>query len=196
MGRVTTDVEALNELFSSGVVTVLGDFVFLGATLGILLALDWRLTLATLLIVPPLGGVTMFVRGRVRRAYHQMRAQLAAMNAFLHEQVGGMPVNQMFRREARVAAQYEESNGGVRAAQLRTVRWESVLSASVEMLGSFTVALILWFGGGHALEVLDAGPGAAESALTLGTLFAFIEYMQRFFAPLNDLSMKLSLIPT
>ena len=190
LGRVTTDVEALNELFSSGVVTVLGDFVFLGATLGILLALDWQLTLATLLIVPPLGAVTMFVRGRVRRAYHEMRAQLAAMNAFLHEQVGGMAVNQMFLREQRVAEQYEQTNSGVRAAQLRTVRWESVLSASVEMLGSFTVALILWFGGGHALEALDGGPGAAESALTLGTLFAFIEYMQRFFAPLNDLSMK------
>ncbi|RMH03797.1 MAG: ABC transporter ATP-binding protein [Planctomycetota bacterium] len=185
IGRLTTDVEALNELFSSGVVTVLGDLVFLASALAILLALDWRLTLATLLVVPPLGAVTMFVRGRVRRAYHAMRAELSAMNAFLHEQVGGMAVNQMFRREERVAADYDRISSGVRDAQLRTVRWESILSAAVEMLGSFTVALIVWFGGGHAL----AGGGAGD-ALTLGTLFAFIEYMQRFFAPLNDLSMK------
>ncbi|MBC8328538.1 MAG: ABC transporter ATP-binding protein [Planctomycetes bacterium] len=194
LGRLTTDVEALNELFSSGVVTVLGDLVFLAASLAILLALDWQLTLATLMIVPPLGAVTMFVRGRVRRAYQQMRSQLSAMNAFLHEQVSGMPVNQMFLREARVAAQYEVTNDGVRVAQLRTVRWESLLSAAVEMLGSFTVALILWFGGGHALGALDGGPEAAGAALTLGTLFAFIEYMQRFFAPLNDLSMKYAVL--
>ncbi len=194
LGRVTTDVEALNELFSSGVVTILGDFVFLGATLGILFALDWRLTLATLLVVPPLGAVTLFVRARVRRAYQEMRSQLSAMNAFLHEQVGGMAVNQMFAREARVAAQFEETNAGVRQAQLRTVWWESVLSAAVEMLGSFTVALILWFGGRQALEALGAPAGAAADPLTLGTLFAFIEYMQRFFAPLNDLSMKYTVL--
>ena len=194
LGRVTTDVEALNELFSSGVVTILGDFVFLGATLGILFALDWRLTLATLLVVPPLGAVTLFVRARVRRAYQEMRSQLSAMNAFLHEQVGGMAVNQMFAREARVAAQFEETNAGVRQAQLRTVWWESVLSAAVEMLGSFTVALILWFGGRQALDALGAPSGAAADPLTLGTLFAFIEYMQRFFAPLNDLSMKYAVL--
>jgi ATP-binding cassette subfamily B multidrug efflux pump len=194
LGRVTTDVEALNELFSSGVVTILGDFVFLGATLGILFALDWRLTLATLLVVPPLGAVTLFVRARVRRAYQEMRSQLSAMNAFLHEQVGGMAVNQMFAREARVAAQFEETNAGVRQAQLRTVWWESVLSAAVEMLGSFTVALILWFGGRQALDALGAPAGVAADPLTLGTLFAFIEYMQRFFAPLNDLSMKYAVL--
>ena len=186
VGRVTTDVEALQELFSSGLVTIFGDLVFLVATLVILFVLDWRLALATLAVVPLLVVVTMVVRVRARAAYQEMRRQLSRMNAYLHERIAGMVVLQMFRQEKAAAQAYAVINDGVRDAQLSTVRWESVLSAAVEMIGSFAIAVILWSGGDLAAS--DGDP------LTLGLLFAFIDYMQKFFQPLNDLSLKFTVL--
>ncbi len=191
VGRVTTDIESLQEMFSSGVVTVFGDVVFLIAAVVLLLSLSVSLTGVTMLMVPALVVATLVIRVRVRRAYNAMRSRLSEMNGVLHEQVSGMPVVQMFGQEQRRAREFGEVNGGVRDAQVTSVRWESVLSAVTEMLGSFTTALILWYGGGLALEAMqlsveDVGAGA----LTLGALFAFVDYMQKFFVPLNDLSLK------
>ncbi len=188
VGRVTTDVEALNELFSSGVVTILGDVVFLGATLAILFATNWKLTLVSLIVVPLLLGVTSFVSVRVRRAYETLRAKLSQMNGFLHEHTNGMPLVQLFRREALARSEFEPINRGVRDSQLDAVFWESTLSAAVEMLGSFTTALILWYGGAIVADSL--GAGALGGGLTLGALFLFVDYMQKFFRPLSDLSQK------
>ncbi len=186
VGRVTTDIEALQEMFSSGVVTILGDFVFLGATVVILLSLQWKLALATFVVVPVLIVVTLAIRIRVRKAYVVMRRRLSALNAYLHEQIGGMDVVQAFGRENLSRARFGEINHELCGSQLTSVRWESALSAIMEMLGSLTVALILWYGSGFVVE----GGGAAADALTIGALFAFIDYMQRFFQPLNDLSLK------
>ncbi len=188
VGRVTTDVEALQEMFSSGVVTIIGDFIFLGATLVILLSLHLKLALVSLLVVPLLLFVTLFVRLRVRSAYVVMRARLSEMNGFLHERISGMPVVQMFNREAATVKAYGGINAGVRDAQLKSVRWETVLSSLMELLSSFTVALILWYGGGLVAE--NWRTEGIEGGLTLGVLFAFIDYMQKFFQPLNDLSLK------
>lgn len=190
VGRVTTDIEALLELFSSGVVTVLGDVVFLGAALAILIGLSAKLTLATLAVVPLLVAVSVFVRSRARRAYEALRSRISEMNGFLHEHVGGMPTVQAFGAELRVASRFEGIVGGVRTAQLRTVGWESTLSAVTELLGSITSAVILWYGGGLAL----AGIAGEGDALTLGTLIAFVDYMARFFGPLNDLSQKYTVL--
>lgn len=190
VGRVTTDVEALQELFSSGVVTILGDLVFLVVAVCLLLSLDVELTGVTMLMVPVLVVVTLLVRVRVRDAYTAMRGRLSQLNGFLHEQVSGMSVVQMFGQEPRRAREFGDINGGVRDAQLRSVRWESGLSAVTEMLGSLTTALILWYGGGLALAAVGAPAEAAGSALTLGVLFAFVDYMQKFFVPLNELSLK------
>ncbi len=190
VGRVTTDVEALQEMFSSGLVTILGDLVFLIAAFCILVGLSLKLTLMTMLMVPVLVGVTLFVRVRVRHAYSAMRAKLSTLNGFIHEQVSGMSIIQMFGQETRAADAFRDVNGGVRNAQLQSVRLESILSASTEMLGSFTTALILWFGGGLALLAMGAQPDDVVAGLTLGTLFAFVDYMQKFFVPLNDLSLK------
>ena len=187
VGRVTTDVEALQELFSSGVVTILGDFLLLITTFVILVTLNWQLTLVTLLVVPVLLAMTLVIRSRVRTAYVDLRARLSQMNAFLHEHLSGMPVVQMFLQEDRTRGKYREINDGVRHSQLRTVRWESTLSAGVEMVGSFTAALILWYGGGLVIEDMEGG---VVGGMTLGALFAFLDYMQKFFGPLNDLSMK------
>lgn len=194
IGRVTTDVEALNEMFSTGVVTILGDLVFLVATLAILFGLDWQLTLVTLAVVPVLLGITLFIRIRVRSAYVTMRAKLSEMNAYLHEQVSGMPVVQMFNRQNATREGYGEINRGVRGAQLGTVYWETLLSTFVELLSSFTVALILWYGGGEVAASMGATPSPGERALTLGVLFAFVDYMQKFFQPLNELSLKYTVL--
>jgi ATP-binding cassette subfamily B multidrug efflux pump len=195
VGRATTDVESLQELFSSGVVTIVGDLVFLLAAVAIMFSLSVPLTLASLLVVPVFVGVTLWVRRRVRAAYDALRTRISQMNAELHEQVQGMAIVQMFGQEARSADRFEDINGGVLTAQLGTVRWESLLSAVTEMLGSFTTALILWVGGAYAVEALGVpADEAAAAGLTLGTLYAFVDYMQRMFVPLSDLSMKYTVL--
>lgn len=188
VGRVTTDVEALQELFSSGVVTILGDLIFLITTLIILFSLHVKLALVAMLVVPVLLCLTLVIRLRVRTAYVVMRAKLSEMNGFLHERLSGMSVVQMFNREAETLTSYQEINHGVRGSQLKTVWWETCLSTSVEMLSSFTVAIILWYGGGLVAE--NWQQEGIQGGLTLGVLFAFIDYMQKFFHPLNELSLK------
>jgi len=190
VGRVTTDIEALLELFSSGVVTVLGDLLFLGAALWILLTLSAELTLTTLLVVPLLVAVSVLVRNRARKAYNRLRSRISEMNAFLHEHVGGMSTVQAFGMERAVQGRFDGIVGGVRGAQLVTVGWESTLSAVTELLGSITSAVILWYGGGLAL----AAASGEGDPLTLGTLIAFVDYMTRFFGPLNDLSQKYTVL--
>ena len=180
VGRVTTDVEALQETFSSGVVTILGDLVFLAAAVVILLALNLQLGLTTMLMVPVLVATTMIIRVGVRSAYVELRERVSQLNGFLHEQVSGMPIVQMFGQEENRVEEFAGINSSVCSSQIRTVRLESTLSASVEMLGSFTTALILYYGG--ILEI--------EEAIKLGTLVAFVDYMGRFFIPLNELSLK------
>ncbi|MCB9915153.1 MAG: ABC transporter ATP-binding protein [Planctomycetes bacterium] len=192
IGRVTTDVEALQELFASGVVTILADLLTLTAIVGILLWMSWQLTLVTLLVVPVLLAVTIFIRRHVRDAYGVMIGRRSRLNASLHEKSSGMSLIQAFRREADMRADFGEDNAGLRDAELRTVLWESVLSTATDLLSSLTSALIVWYGGGLAIEALGLEQAAAElrGAVTVGVLFAFLQYMDRFFGPLNDLSLK------
>ena len=192
IGRVTTDVESLHEMFASGVVTILGDLLSLAGILVILFAMNWQLTLVTLLVVPVLLGVTLWIRVRVRQAYGVMISKRSALNAYLHEQASGMPLVQAFRREERTRRECHSINEDLCQAELSTVRWESILSAVTDMLSSITMALILWYGGGLALESMGLGTRADGfgAGVTLGTLVAFLQYMERFFGPLNDLSLK------
>jgi ATP-binding cassette subfamily B multidrug efflux pump len=196
IGRVTTDVEALHELFSSGVVTVLGDLLHLVGIVTILLWMSWKLTLVTLLVVPVLVGVTLWIRVRVRAAYDTLVTKRSTMNAFLHEQASGMPLVQAFRREAATRGAFDEVNHDLCEAQLTTVRWESVLSALTDMLSSVTMAVILWYGGGLALEALgmSAGEDRFGAGVTIGTLVAFLQYMESVFGPLNELSLKYTVL--
>ncbi len=191
VGRVTTDVEALQEMFSSGVVTILGDLVFLVATIVILFAMHWQLAAVTMLVVPVLLALTMWIRVHVRHAYGEMVARRSQLNAFLHEHVAGMPIIQMFVREKRTRGEFADVNEGMCRWQIEAVRWESILSAGTELLGNLTLALILWYGG-RALVALAGGDANAltDSGLTIGVLYAFIDYMGRFFGPLNELSLK------
>ena len=192
IGRVTTDIESLHEMFASGVVTILGDLINLAGILAILFWMSWELTLVTLLVVPVLLAVTLWIRIRVRQAYASMVAKRTRMNAFLHEQAAGMPLIQAFRREERTHGRFDDVNQDLCSAQLRSVNWESLLSAVTDMLSSVTIALILWYGGGLVLEGLgvEAPSEGLGAGVTLGTLVAFLLYMDSFFGPLNDLSLK------
>lgn len=192
IGRVTTDIESLHEMFASGVVTILGDLLNLAAILVILFWMNWQLTLVTLTVVPPLLVITLWIRMRVRNAYSTMVTKRSTLNAYLHEQSTGMSLVQAFRRERRTREKFDSINGDLCDAQLSSVYWESVLSAVTDMLSSITIALILWYGGGLALEALgvENTADALTTGVTLGTLVAFLQYMDHFFGPLNDLSLK------
>ena len=195
VGRLTTDIEALQEMFSSGVVTILGDFVNLAAMTVVLLSLSWPLALVSFLVVPILLWLTMYVRGKVRSAYDVLVRRRSKLASFLHESFAGMSLVQSFRSEPHFAARHGQVNRDMRDAQLVSVKWESLLSASTELLGSFATALILWFGGRLVLgsvapEAMPGWIGDATGGLTLGVLFLFVDYMAKFFQPLTDLSLK------
>jgi len=178
MTRVTTDVESLADLFSSGVVSLLGDSVKLLAIVGILWWLDARLALVTFAVAPILFLLSVLFRGRIRQAYRDVRRRIARLNAYLQEAISGMLLVQLFRRERENLSEFQEINREHREAELRSVVYESSFSAIVELVGTLATALILWYGGGQILRGL----------LTFGTLVAFLEYTSRFFGPLRDLS--------
>ena len=180
MTRLTSDVESLNEAFTSGLVLILADLAKLAAIVVILIWMDWRLALVTFAIVPPILGVSWWIRVRVRDAYRRIRNSVARLNAFLQENVSGMRLVQLFLRERTAFAEFKALNGEHRDHQLAGVRYESLFSSVAELMGSLTLAAILWAGGIRLLG----------GAVTFGTLVAFIEYAQRFFRPLQELSQR------
>ena len=180
MTRVTTDVEALNEAFTSGLVLILADLVKLAGIVVILLWMDWRLALVTFAIVPPMLLVSWFVRIRVRDAYREVRTFVARLNAFLQENVSGMRLVQLFGRERDHMNEFRAHNREHRDAQMRGVFYESIFSAVAELMGSVSLAAIVWVGGSRTLA----------GAVTFGTLVAFIEYAGRFFRPVQELSQR------
>lgn len=178
MTRVTTDIEALADLFSSGVVTLLGDSVKLVAIVALLWWLNWRLACVAFAICPVLFLLSVLFRGRIRQAYRDVRRRIARMNAYLQESISGVLLVQLFRREALSRREFADINADHRDADLRSVVYESAFSAVIELVGTVAAALILWYGGGQILR----------GALTFGTLVAFLEYTARFFGPIRDLS--------
>ncbi|HUC44135.1 MAG TPA: ABC transporter ATP-binding protein [Candidatus Sulfotelmatobacter sp.] len=180
MTRVTTDVEAINEAFTSGVVLMLSDLVKLLGIVVILVAMDVRLSLVTLAIVPPMLVVSWWFRVRVRDAYRTIRSAVARLNAYLQEAVTGMRILQLTRHERSAAAEFAALDGEHRRAQLGGVFYESAYSAVAELMGSVTLAAIIWAGGGRFLS----------GAVTFGTLVAFLEYANRFFRPIQELSQR------
>jgi ATP-binding cassette, subfamily B, multidrug efflux pump len=180
MTRVTTDVEAINEAFTSGLVLILADLAKLLGIVAILVYMDVRLALVTFAVVPPILLVSWWFRVRVRDAYRTIRGAVAKLNATLQETVAGMRVLQLFRREPMAAAEFEVLDDEHRRAQLGGVFYESAFSAVAELMGSVTLAAIVWAGGGRLLG----------GAITFGTLVAFFEYAGRFFRPVQELSQR------
>src|SRR5262249_13636997 len=127
---------------------------------------------------PVLFVISVAFRGRIRRTYRDVRRRIARINAFLQEQISGMLLVQLFRRERADFSEFETINRDHRDAELRSVVYESAFSAIIELVGTLATALIVWYGGGQILR----------GALTFGTLVAFLEYTGRFFAPIRDLS--------
>ncbi len=184
MTRVTSDVETLNELFSSGVVTIFGDAFTLVAIMGMMLAIDWRLALVTFAVIPLVWLTARVFRRQVRAAFSDIRVRLARLNAFLQERLSGMRVVQLFGREEDTARRFAALNQDHLEAHLRSITIYAVFFPAVEVLTAIAMALLLWYGG---LRVLDG-------TLTVGILAAFIQYTRRFFQPLQDLSEKFNLL--
>ncbi|HEY8062249.1 MAG TPA: ABC transporter ATP-binding protein, partial [Gemmatimonadales bacterium] len=163
--RVTSDVETLNELFSSGVVTVIGDVATLAAISAMMLLTNWRLALVAFAVLPFMGGVVAFFRRSMRQAFRDIRTAVARLNAYLQEQLSGVRVIQLFDRERATAATFAGVNREYLAANLRSITLYALFFPVVEFLTSASIALILWYAG-----VRSAGFG-----LTIGVLAAFIQ---------------------
>ncbi len=184
MTRVTTDVDALNELFTSGVVSVFGDVFTLVAIMVAMLLLDWRLALVAFAVIPLIALVTQWFRVHVRETYREVRVLIARINAFLQEHITGMSTVQLFRREARAFDQFDGINRAHMDANVRSIFYYAVFYPAIEIVGALATALMLWFGGGRVVQ----------ETLTLGTLVALIQYAQRFFRPIQDLSEKFNIL--
>jgi ATP-binding cassette subfamily B multidrug efflux pump len=184
MTRVTNDVEVLNELFSSGVVTVFGDLFTLIFIVTAMLRLDLGLSLVTFAVLPLVFLAAFIFRGLVRRSYREIRIRVARINAFLQERISGMRVIQLFGREEEASWRYEAVNRDHLEAQLRSITYYALFLPVVEVLTAVALALILWHGAG---EVVDG-------SLTVGTITAFLLWAQRFFRPIQDLSEKYNLL--
>ncbi|MDP9147130.1 MAG: ABC transporter ATP-binding protein/permease [Acidobacteriota bacterium] len=184
MTRVTTDVDALNDLFAAGVVTMINDFFLLAVMVGVLLYLNWRLALAALAVLPLILAVTFVFRKFVREANRRIRTAIARINAFLQEYISGMSIVQVFNRERRARVEFIKRNRDHMLAYKDAILAFALFYPTVEFLGVAAVALILWVGG---LSIF-------ANTLTLGVLVAFMQYAQRFFRPIQDLSEKFNIL--
>jgi ATP-binding cassette, subfamily B, multidrug efflux pump len=182
--RVTTDVDALNDLFAAGVVTMINDFFLLTVMVGVLLYLDWRLALAALAALPFILAVTFVFRKFVREANRRIRTAIARINAFLQEYISGMSIVQVFNRERRARVEFIKRNRDHMLAYKDAILAFALFYPTVEFLGVAAIALILWVGG---LRIF-------AGTLTLGVLVAFMQFAQRFFRPIQDLSEKFNIL--
>jgi ATP-binding cassette, subfamily B, multidrug efflux pump len=184
--RATTDVDALNDLFASGVVAMLNDaFVLLGFV-GVMLWLNWQLALLTLAVLPLIFGVTWIFRNSVRDANRGIRVAIARINAFLQEHISGMSVVQLFNRERKSRELFEERNRAYLDAYKEAIKAFALFYPTVEFLAYVAIALVFWYGGGQVLT----------GAVDVGVLVAFMQYAQRFFRPIQDLSEKFNILQT
>lgn len=182
--RVTTDVDALNELLASGLVTILGDLLSLSLVLVVMLRLSPGLTLALLAVMPLIVGVTLLFRRRVMASYRRIRAAIARINAYLQEHITGMTVVQLFNREARSLERFREINRDHMLAYKDAITAYGWFYPAVEFLAVLSLALVLAYGGFRV----------HSGDLTLGVLVAFFQYGMRFFRPIQDLSEKYNLL--
>jgi ATP-binding cassette, subfamily B, multidrug efflux pump len=178
--RMTTDVDVLQEMFSSGVMTLISDFVMVFWIIGIMFYLDFGLALVSLALIPPMALAINFFRVKARDTYRQIRERIARINAYLAEAISGMAVIQLFAREEKCYREFDELNSAHRDAFHFSNLYEAALYSMVEAAGSVTVALLLWYGGGQVLL----------GVIGIGTVVAFKEYIHRFFVPLRDFSQK------
>ncbi len=184
MTRITSDVETLNELFSSGLVTVFGDVFTLVFIVAAMVSMDWQLALVSFTVLPFVAWTAFLFRSRIRQAYRDIRVRVARINAFIHERITGMRVVQLFNREDADLAREGELEQDYLEAHLRSITYYALFFPVVELFTSIALALIIWSGG----ERILAG------TVTVGVLAAFLQYARRFFRPIQDLSEKYNLL--
>ena len=184
MTRITSDVETLNELFSSGVVTVFGDLFTLFFIMAAMLQMDWQLALVTFSVLPFVAYAAFLFRSRIRSAYRDIRVRLARINAYLQERFTGVRVVQLFNREEEDLRQFAQLNDHYLAAHLRSITYYALFFPVIQLFTSIALALILWYGGGAMIQ----------GVVTVGVLAAFLDYARRFFRPIQDLSEKYNLL--
>src|SRR5581483_7128408 len=184
MTRVTTDVDALNDMFTAGFVAIFGDiFVLLGIVI-VLFWMNWRMALVLFSITPFILLVSMWFRRGARITYRQVRARIAAINAFLQEHISGMSTVQLFNREAREFEKFDVLNVRHRDANIDSVFYYAVFYPVIELIQTVGIALIVWYGGGQVIR----------NTLSVGALIAFFQYAQRFYEPISDLSEKYNIL--
>jgi ATP-binding cassette subfamily B multidrug efflux pump len=184
MTRVTSDVDVLNDLFTSGVVTVFGDVFALVGIMAMMLWMNWRLAIVAFSVLPLIVLVTQWFRRNVRESYRLVRGLIARINAFLHEHITGMTTVQLFRREALSFARFDEIDRRHRDANIESIFYYAVFYPAIEAISALASALIIWYGGESVLR----------NTLTLGALVAFLQYSQRFFRPISDMSEKFNIL--
>jgi ATP-binding cassette subfamily B multidrug efflux pump len=189
MTRLTSDVDALNELFTAGVTDLLGDLVMIVAIVSVMLWMDVRLTLVTLLTVPMLFAATTWFRHGARRGYDLVRTRIARINAFLQEHFAGAQTVQIFNAEGKSVNTFENINDDYRSANIDTIFYYAVFFPLIDLIGAVGIALIIWYGGFRVMQNT-----AGHTVLTLGALVAFIQYSQSLFQPIRDISDKYNVL--
>ncbi len=182
--RLTSDVEVLGEMFAAGIITIVGDLLLLTGIVGVMLWMNPKLSLVTFSVLPILFFVVFRFRRLMRDAFRQVRSQLARLNSFLAESIGGMAIIQLFNRQEGEQSRFTLLNAAYRDANRPVIAWDASLYALVETLSSVAVGLIIWYGGGEIVR----------GHLTFGALVAFIQYSEKFFGPIRDLSSKYSVM--
>src|SRR5687767_11887125 len=184
MTRLTNDVDALNQLFTEGVTDLLGDLVIIVTIIIVMLWMDVRLTLISLLTVPLLFAATTWFRRGARRGYDLVRTRIARINAFLQEHFAGAQTVQIFNAETKSLRTFDRINEEYRRANIDTIFYYAVFFPLVDLIGAIGIALIIWYGGYRVMQ----------GALSLGALVAFIQYSQALFQPIRDLSDKYNVL--
>jgi ATP-binding cassette subfamily B protein len=205
--RVTTDVDALNEMFTSGVVSIFEDLFVLFGILGVMLCMNWKLALITFAVLPFIVVATKIFRDRVRDSYRRIRVAIARINSYLQEHISGMVVLQLFNRERKAYHRFEEINRSHMDAYKDAIMAYSVYYPVVEILSAIAIACVIWFGGGDVMRGISVTSVAVSfnwktliafrlvpTAATLGVLVAFIQYALRFFRPIMDFSEKYNIL--
>jgi ATP-binding cassette subfamily B protein len=183
MTRITSDVDAINQFITGGLVGLIADFALIIGLMAFMLVLDWRLALVSFAIIPIFLVVTTWIRNGMRDSYRTMRLRLAKVNASLQENLAGVQTTQLFNREPQNVSQFNLLSTDLRRAWVDIIKWFALFFPLVGFMGEITVALVLWYGGGQVIQ----------QAITLGLLVAFADYVRQLFQPLQDLSDKFNI---
>ncbi len=183
--RATNDVDALGELFASGALNAAGDLIALVGIVVMMLVLDVRMSLISFASLPLVALIVWFVRSRSREAFRDIRTKTARLNAFLNEQVSGMAVVQAYAREEEMAAEFDEINDAYRDANKRSIFYEAVLDAAIEMVGTVCIASVLWWAGLRRVS---------DATMTFPLVVTFTQYIKQFFEPVSLLAQRYTLL--